>query len=220
MTFDDVLRLAVIGAGGHGRVVLHTARSAGIDVVRLTDRRPERFPDGLDGCPVCSDEELLEEFSPREIRLALGVGSTGPIGSGHVRRAIVNRLMAAGYVFPPLIHAAAWVAESASLGQGVQIHAGAVVQPGSVIGDFSIINTGARVDHDCRLGSWVHAAPGATLSGDVEIREGTHVGTGASVIQGVRIGRECLIAAGAVVVNSVGDEETVAGVPARPLTRG
>ena len=207
--------VAVIGAGGHGRVVLHALCSAGRHVIHLTDLEPQRFPEGIDGVPVCSDDELLRKFQPDEIELALGVGSVGPIAEDHIRRKIVDRMQSSGYEFPVFVHQAAWVAESVTLQQGVQIHAGAIVQPGSNIGAFGIINTGATIDHDCSLAEFVHVAPGAVLSGDVTIGEGTHVGAGATVIQGIHIGTESLIAAGAVVVRNVEDHCRVIGVPAR-----
>ncbi len=207
--------IAVIGAGGHGRVVMHALRSIGRQVVCLTDRLPKEFPDGVDGTLVTTDDRLLDRYRSDDVELAIGVGSVGPVGTGHVRRRIVERMATHGYTFPSVVHNSAWVADSAILGQGVQIHAGAVVQPGVIIEEFAIVNTGATVDHDCHLGAYVHAAPGATLSGDVVVAEGAHVGTGASVIQGIRVGAEAMVAAGAVVVRDVDAAERVAGVPAR-----
>ena len=209
---------AVIGAGGHGKVVLHALRSAGRQVIRLTDLTPQHFADGVDGVdgvPVCSDDELLRDFQPGQIVLAVGVGSVGPTSAGHVRRQIVERMLQAGYTFPAFVHQAAWVADSVILQQGAQIHAGAIVQPGSSIGAFSIVNTGATVDHDCSLGEFSHVAPGANLSGEVTVADGAHIGAGATVIQGIRIGTESLVAAGAVVVHNVEDHSRVVGVPAR-----
>ena len=185
----------------------------------MTDLDPRKFPGGLDGCPVCSDEELLREFPPDRLDLALGIGSTGPVRAGHPRRRVVQRMSEAGYVFPALPHASAWSAASAVFGRGTQIHAGAVVQPGAVLGDFVIVNTRASVDHDCCIGDFVHLAPGAVLSGGVTVGEGSHVGVGSVVREGIRIGREVLVAAGAVVVRDVPDGCLVAGVPATPRPR-
>jgi len=210
--------IAVIGAGGHARVVLHALRSTGRRVERLTDTAPGKFPNGVDGCPVISDEELLAEFGPDLIDLAHGVGSVGPVSESHLRCRIVCRMTEAGYSFPAIIHSAAWVSEAVSVGDGTQIHAGAVIQPGVQLAEYCIINTGATVDHDCRLGAYVHVAPGVTLSGDVVVGNGSHLGTGASVIQRIRIGRKAMVAAGAVVVRDVADGEFVAGVPARTVS--
>ena len=46
------------------------------------------------------------------------------------------------------------------------------------------------------------------------------IGSGAVLLGGIRIGEGALVGAGAVVTRDVADGETVAGVPARTLSRG
>jgi len=46
------------------------------------------------------------------------------------------------------------------------------------------------------------------------------IGSGAVILGGIRIGAGAIVGAGAVVTRDVIDGETVAGVPARALTRG
>ena len=46
------------------------------------------------------------------------------------------------------------------------------------------------------------------------------IGSGAIILGGVRIGMDAIVGAGAVVTRDVADGQTVAGVPARVLTRG
>ena len=46
------------------------------------------------------------------------------------------------------------------------------------------------------------------------------IGSGAVILGGLRIGAGAIVGAGAVVTRDVADGETVAGVPARVLTRG
>jgi len=46
------------------------------------------------------------------------------------------------------------------------------------------------------------------------------IGSGAVILGGLRIGAGAIVGAGAVVTRDVADDETVAGVPARVLTRG
>jgi acetyltransferase-like isoleucine patch superfamily enzyme len=51
------------------------------------------------------------------------------------------------------------------------------------------------------------------------VKRGASIGSNATIIAGVTIGENALIGAGAVVTKDVADGETVAGVPARPVSR-
>ena len=204
--------ILVLGAGGHAKVLLDALLTRGLAPLGLLDRDATRVGEEVLGCPVLGTDAALDRFDPREILLVNGLGSTRHAGA---RTALFMRLREQGYRFLSVIHPAAVVAASASLGQGVQIMAGAVVQAGAVLGDNVILNTGARLDHDCRLGDHAHVAPGATVCGGVRIGPRTHLGSGATVIEGTTIGKDCLIGAGAVVVQDVPDGVTALGMPAR-----
>ena len=201
-------RLAVIGAGGHAKVVLATLQAAGIDVDAVLD-----------------DDEGLWSTE------LLGVRVRGPIAEldgGRWSRGILavgdNRTrsrFAADLGTPreiewvPVVHPAAVVHPSARLGPGAVVFAGAVVQPDARLGAHVIVNTGATVDHDCRLCDFVHLGPGGHLAGTVRVDEGAFLGIGSSVLPGVRIGAWATVGAGAVVVSDVEPGATVRGVPAR-----
>jgi acetyltransferase-like isoleucine patch superfamily enzyme len=51
------------------------------------------------------------------------------------------------------------------------------------------------------------------------VRRGASIGSGATILCGVTIGENAMIGAGAVVTHDVAPGETVAGVPARALSR-
>ncbi len=59
---------------------------------------------------------------------------------------------------------------------------------------------------------------GVTARG-IEIGNNVWLGSGVVILDGVRIGRNSIIGAGSVVTKSVADDTTVAGVPARPISR-
>lgn len=204
--------ILILGAGGHAKVLLDALLAGGFAPLGLLDRDATRVGGEVLGCPVLGTDAALDGFDPRETLLVNGLGSTRHAGA---RAALFMRMREQGYRFLSVIHPAAVVATSASLGQGVQIMAGAVVQAGAVLGDNVILNTGARLDHDCRLGDHAHVAPGATVCGGVRIGPRTHLGSGATVIEGTTIGKDCLIGAGAVVVRDVPDGVTALGMPAR-----
>ena len=65
----------------------------------------------------------------------------------------------------------------------------------------------------------MHISPGATLCGGVSVGDLTLVGAGSTICPNVRIGRNVIVGAGATLLNDVADEQTVAGTPARELSR-
>jgi acetyltransferase-like isoleucine patch superfamily enzyme len=81
------------------------------------------------------------------------------------------------------------------------------------------LNTGCTIDHHNVIGCHVHIAPGVHLGGDVEIGDCSLIGIGASVKPGMRIGKSVTVGAGSVIIHDIPDHQTVAGVPARPITR-
>lgn len=201
-------RLALLGAGGHGKVVAEMALLSGWDEVAFfDDSKPRHAATGpweVEG----SGSDLLTALSSFD-------GVVVSIGDGRARLDRQLRLAEAGARIVTLIHPAATVSRHAFLDAGTVVMAGAVVNIDTRIGLAGIINTGATVDHDCRLGDAVHVCPGAHLSGHVQIGNFSWIGVGAAVRQGIQIGHQVMVGAGGVVVGDIGDDLTVTGNPAR-----
>jgi sugar O-acyltransferase (sialic acid O-acetyltransferase NeuD family) len=211
----EAVPIVGLGAGSHAKSVLEAIRSAGrFEVAALVDDDPARAGGEVLGFPIVGPDALERLGADGVTHAFAGVGG---VGSSSARRRVFERLLAAEFELPAIVHAAAIVSPWARLGRGAQVLAGAVVNAGAEIGDGVIVNTGAIVEHDCRLGAHAHIAPGARLAGLVTVGEGAHVGLGAIVIEGVQIGAAALVAAGGVVIRDVPDGGRVAGVPARPL---
>ncbi len=136
---------------------------------------------------------------------------------GHVRKKLSDTLKKAGLIPISLIHPSAVVAESAKIGEGVQMHAGAIVGDEAYIGDYCIINTKASIDHETIIGTGVEVAPGATLCGSINIDDYVTVYAGATILPRIRIGKHAVIGAGSLVNKDVPPNAVVAGVPARIL---
>jgi len=201
----------ILGGGGHARVVAHTLRELDKAIVGFTD--PSDNASLGKNIQHLGGDEVLEDYSPTEVALSVGVGSSRDTAR-HAR--LFNEQRSNNFEFPALIHPNAFVVPDVSVGAGVQVMAGAVVQPGTTLAENVIVNTNASIDHDCEIASHVHVAPGATISGNVSLDQRVHVGTGASIIQGVHVGAQSVVGAGAVVINDVPPESIVVGTPAHP----
>lgn len=200
--------LAIIGAGGHAKVVISTLLAMGERPRAVFDADPSKWGTDLLGIPVLGDIQTYGEHGLRHGILA--------IGDNQGRRRLAAEL---DLEWVHAIHPRAWIDPSATIGPGSVVFAGAVLQPGARLGAHVIVNTGATVDHDCTLGDFVHLAPGGHLAGAVSLEEGCMMGVGSSAIPGLRVGAWARVGAGAVLIRDVDAEHTVVGVPAREALR-
>jgi sugar O-acyltransferase (sialic acid O-acetyltransferase NeuD family) len=196
--------LIVVGAGGHAKVVVATARAAGFRVVAIVDDDASRWGASLLGVAVSGPTAHTLDDAGAAVVLA--------IGNNAVRRALATR---GRCDFVSVIHPSAIVESSVRLGAGSVVFAGAVIQPDCTIGAHAIVNTGASIDHDCVLGTAVHVAPGTRLAGNVTLGDEVFLGIGAVVIPGTTIGARTTIGAGAAVVCDLPADVVAFGVPAR-----
>jgi sugar O-acyltransferase (sialic acid O-acetyltransferase NeuD family) len=208
-----MMDIVILGAGGHGRVVLDILLQAkGCKPVGFLDSNKSLHGRRIDGLPVLGDIASLSDLRTRGIQ-----GAIVAIGDNGVRRAMSELVEQSGLELHSAIHPSAQLATNASLGKGVVIAAGALVCAHCQIGDYAILNTGCIVDHESMIGTSVHVCPGVRLAGHVIVESGAFIGIGATVVQNVRIGFEAVIGAGAVVIADVDPMTTVVGVPARAV---
>lgn len=202
--------LAIVGAGGHGRVVADCAEALGWEQIEFFDDNGGT----LSGVwPVVGPTDALFE------RIGDYGGIVVGFGANRLRLDRHRALLGRGGAIATLIHPQATVSRHAQVGAGTVVFAGAVVNFGAVIGQACIINTGASVDHDDRLDDGVHLSPGARLGGAATVGECSWIGLGASVRDGISIGRNVRIGAGAAVVAATRDDVVMVGVPAKPIER-
>jgi sugar O-acyltransferase (sialic acid O-acetyltransferase NeuD family) len=204
-------RLAILGAGGHGRVVADCAERLGWSRISFFDDNPNAEKPGPWNL-VGTGADLRASVADFD---AFIVG----IGINRIRLQRQQALVAAGGQVTTLIHPAATVSRHTVIGAGSVVFAGAVVNVGAVVGQACILNTGCGIDHDDYLADGVHVSPGAHLGGGVSVGEASWIGLGASVREGVSIGRDVRVGAGAVVVRHIADGLTVVGNPARDMKR-
>jgi sugar O-acyltransferase (sialic acid O-acetyltransferase NeuD family) len=194
-------RVAVFGAGGHGKVVVDAIeRNDGFVVACVADDRPQPGASLLGHAVIGGREALLARRG--------GIDSViVAIGDNRSRLEVAGWLLAQGFVLQSVVHPAATVAPSASIGAGTLIMPGAVVNADTRIGPNAIINSGAVVEHDCDVGEGVHVAPGAVLCGGACVGACALVGAGAVVLPGVKVGPARLVKAGTVATRNVEQDD-------------
>ena len=202
-------RLAIVGAGGHGRVIADAAQCAGWTGVEFYDDAWPGTGGSTGAWAIRGDIRLLLE------RLHEYDGIIVGIGDNHLRAREQHRLQTAGAPLACVLHPAAVISRHAQLGAGSVVFARAVVNAGAQVGCGVILNTGCTVEHDCVLGDFVHVGPNAGLGCGVRIGRQSWIGLGANVNHLIRIGSDSTVGSGATVIRDVADSMIAVGTPAR-----
>ncbi len=156
-------RLLILGAGGHGKVVLDIAEAIGCyeTIDFLDDGKSigeevlgHQIVGGMDSCT-----QYSQQYTDAIVAL----------GDNKSRLERTKQLLTLGYHLPVLIHPSSSVSDYATIGEGTVIMPMAVVNADACIGVGCIINTGAIIEHDCVVGDGSHITYGAVLSGGAKV---------------------------------------------------
>ncbi len=198
------MRLLVVGAGGHAKVVTDTARAAGWEIAGVIGLRSGA--ETLLGYPVSRE---LDDIKADAFIVA--------VGNNRTRRELFENYRSRGIRPAIVIHPSAIIGSDVDIGEGTFIAAGAMVNVNATIGEDVILNTGCVVEHDVLVGDHVLIGPNASLCGESAVGIGTTLGAGASVIPTATVGEWSVCGAGAVVVSDLPSHALCVGVPARPV---
>ena len=208
------MNIVIVGAGGHGKVVLDILRrDPDVKVIGFVDDDKTSHGKIIDGIPVLGGLSSLPELIP----LYKMDGATIAIGDNIVRARLFDKMKELGLKPQRAIHPDALIARDVEIGEGVVIAAGVAISVGTRIGNNVIINTGVVIDHDNIIEDHTHISPGVNLAGRVTVGKYTQVGLGATVVEDLTIGGNTTIGAGAVVLSDVPANATAVGVPARVI---
>ncbi|WP_373542539.1 acetyltransferase [Chamaesiphon sp.] len=201
----DKQRIAVIGAGGHAKVVASTLMAVGHKVIGFYDDDPQKWGESIFGVPIIGPISDLNRANCD--------GAIIGLGDNHVRKQVATTM---DLNWITVIHPFAWVHPEVPLGAGTIVCAGAIVQPSAIIGAHVILNTKASVDHDCIVGDYVHIAV-AHLAGGASVDEGVFLALGSTVLPGLNVGAWAHLGAGAVATKNIPAGCIAVGSPARTI---
>lgn len=198
------MRLLVVGAGGHAKVVVDTALAAGWEIAGIVGL-PTDPPDVL-GLPVTTDGSAIAADA---FIIA--------IGDNAARARFFAEYRAAGMTAARVIHPSAVISSSATIGEGTLVVGGVVVNAMAHIGENAILNTSCAIDHDVVVGDHVLVGPASCLCGAVRLDEGVTFGAGATAAPLTHVGAWSVCGAGAAVVTDLPAGMVCVGVPAKPI---
>ncbi len=191
-------KLAILGAGGHGKVVGEIALLNQYETIDFFD---DRFRE-IKSFPFT----IINTFDYLKVHLKDYDAFFVAIGNNQIRSEKIEWFKNHKMNIISLIHPKSTFSKFSSLGMGTCVMANAVVNPGTLIKEGVIINTSSSVDHDCVIEDFAHISPNCSLSGDVRIGKFTHLGTGTSVYPGVHIGNDVKTGIGSRVFRNILDQ--------------
>ena len=192
-------KLAIIGAGGHGKVVGEIALLNKYKIIHFFDDEIEKiknFPFTISG----NLDYLVNHLKDYDSFFVA-------IGDNQKRYNKLEWLKKQKKNIINLIHPKSTISKFSSLGLGISVMANAVINPGTFIKEGVIINSSASIDHDCVIECFSHISPNCSLSGNVRVGKFTHLGTGTSVHPGINIGNNVKTAVGSKVYKNILNEK-------------
>ena len=193
-------KLAIIGAGGHGKVVGEIALLNKYNTINFFDERIneiKKYPFKIIGN---LDQLKNELMNYDDFFVAIGDNKKRQNQIAWLKKEKKNIIS--------LIHPKSTVSQFSSIDAGTCVMANVAINPGTIIKEGVIINTSCSIDHDCLIDDFAHISPNCSLSGNVSIGKFTHLGTGSSVHPGVYIGENVKIGVGSKIYKDIADNIT------------
>ncbi|MBS7834580.1 acetyltransferase [Wohlfahrtiimonas chitiniclastica] len=197
-------KLAIVGAGGHGKVAAEIAELNGYQCIHFFDKKhTTNYPWPILGSlnDLIQNHQLYDE-------VFIAIGDNHHRYNNYIALKQVPHL-----VMTTLIHPSAIVSRYSDIAPGCLIAAGSIIAPFVSIEHGCIVNTGAMIDHDCTIQEFSHIAPGVTLSGGVTIGKNNWIGTGSTIIQNIELTNNIYIGAGSLIVKNLQKEGLYYGSP-------
>jgi len=191
MALDVEMRVAIVGAGGYGRVALDILLAGGLGdrVLGFYDDAHAVISERLRGYPVLGDVEMLKSMlSVEPVHVVVA------ITDNKARLRVANSLRGLGGQFFTAVHPLAYLSGVATIEGGCVVGAGVAVHPDSAVGSHCFLGPGSVVDRDAEVGagSWISAGAvvgsGARVGARVVLGPNSNVGRKASVEAEVEVG--------------------------------
>lgn len=163
---------------------------------------------------------LLDDLRPADATLFIAVDQNA---LNFARLELYGAARLRGFRMTTLIHARAWVAPDAKLGDNVWIAAGAMVNRATNIEPNVMVLAGARIDASAHIEKHCWIGAGAAIGEGVHIGSHCVIGNGMDIRAGHNIGKYCVLDTPGIWSQDMADGSFVApqfDMPARMVGPG
>lgn len=172
-------KIIIIGAGGHGRVVIDAALSSKeLEIIGFLDDSDDiKEILGISKLGSISD---IVKFRDYKFHIA--------IGNNSLRKDLSEKIGKENLI--TIIHSNAYISRDVEIENGCYIGANVVINSKSKLGNSVIVNTGSVIEHDCILEDYSHLSYGVLLGSGVKVRKKVYIDMGECVKRGITVERD------------------------------
>ncbi len=205
-------RILIAGGGGFG-LEMYGYISADLAIAEPAEPTEPTILGILNDSPDC---EVLRKIpratylgSIQDYQPQTGDAVTIALGSAAARRKIAELLRGRGAHWLTYVHRTAWVADTATIGEGSIICPNSIVNASAHIEENVAVNVFCSVGHGARIGAHSVLSPYCSLSGDSVLGEGGFMGTRATLFPKVVLGSNSVVDAHTPVRQSAPDRKII-----------
>lgn len=141
-----MIETILIGAGGHGKVVLDAVLSNPNTNIKIIGFLDDGEIEEIAGIKKLGNISDWKRYQDKKFHIAIG----NNVFREKLSKEIGNERLVT------VIHKTAYVSSISEIGIGSYIGAMVVINPETKIGKVCIVNTGSIVEHNCEIGDYTH----------------------------------------------------------------
>jgi sugar O-acyltransferase (sialic acid O-acetyltransferase NeuD family) len=208
-----VKNVVVIGASGHGSVVLDCIEQEGkYNVIGFLDSFKKKGRK-QNGYQILGNEYDLPYLTER-FNLHGGIVA---IGDNWTRSIVVQKIqnIVPDFSFITTIHPTAVIGKDVTIGKGAVIVPGVIVNANSIVADHCILNTNSSLGHDGYMSDFTSLASGVCTGGNFTLGNFSAISLGTKIIENITVGEHTVVGAGSLVIKDLKNNVIAYGSPAK-----
>lgn len=195
---ENKRKLIILGAESLGREAAEIGLYiSGIESIEFLDDKPHLKEKSVNNIRVIGKFADWKHYNDENVIFFVAVGRS------HIRKRIMETIMAEGGCLTSIIHPHSFIASSATVETGCLVNYGCYIGPNAKIGKGTVMWSGINVSHDTRIGKFCFISPGVTIGGYVSIGSYCMIGINTAICSDIFIGDRCAISMANIVTKDI-----------------